>query len=88
VADTFLTLALVTTTAGGDHPQWLRVLLFFGLGEALVLTSYTLGCNYIDAVVAYFLLSVARARILARKVADSRCSAVSLTDIYYYQRSI
>jgi phosphate/sulfate permease len=59
-----------TTTEWEDHPQWLRALLLLGLGEALVLTSYALGCNDVDAAVGYLLILVARARIMARKLSD------------------
>ncbi|CZR69155.1 uncharacterized protein PAC_19055 [Phialocephala subalpina] len=78
VADAFLTLALVTITAWEDHPRWLRGLLFLGLGDALILSSYALGSNDVDAVAAYILLCAARARIIARKVADCRFSIVSI----------
>ncbi|KUJ15117.1 uncharacterized protein LY89DRAFT_670626 [Mollisia scopiformis] len=78
VADAFLTLAFVATTGWGRLPGYLRVLLFLGLGEALVLTGYALGCNFIDAVVAYFLIFVARVRIIIRKVANVQCSPVSI----------
>lgn len=80
MADAFLTLALTATTAWEDRPRWLCMLLSFGLGEALILASYALGCNHVDAVVAYFLLVVARTMTLAQTLADSRRSAVSLAN--------
>ncbi|WP_206173861.1 hypothetical protein, partial [Staphylococcus aureus] len=67
--------------AWDGHPYWLRISLFFGLGEALILTSYVLGCNNIDALIAYFLLFAARGKIFARQLADPCYSAVSLINI-------
>jgi len=44
----------------------------------MILASHALGCNSVDAAVAYFLLLVVRTKAFARKVADPRSSAVSL----------
>lgn len=74
-------MALIAVITWKTQPRWLQTLFFLGLGETLVATSYLLGCNELDAVIAYALWTLVRAMSMAGKIADVKYSIVSLIHI-------
>lgn len=70
-------MAVILVTTRRAWPQWFRVLMFSGLGEAMCLTGRLFGSNRVDFVVAYFLLLIFRAEAVLGHLRDPQTSLVS-----------